>query len=340
MKKITSILLISIFVFANTAFAQIPNSGFESWTTVGSYSNPTSWSTMNNTTATFSIFTANIGTPGSPGSSYLKLTSKTINGSLVNGIAVSGVLDSLNLKAKSGFAFNLKPQSFTGKWQHMIYGSSQGSVKAILTKWNIGLNKRDTIATAAQTLSGMAMSWSNFTIYFTYLSGAIPDSCIIELKASGSNPTNNDYLWVDNLALSGSVTCSFLYSDWTACSNNIQTRTYTSSPLGCSGNPPADSTSRSCFITGIQKQESFLSGFVVYPNPTNETLSMNFNLKTPQQITIELIDMTGNVIKEIKTGEITGKCRYELNISNISKGNYFLKVISNNLFEVKKIIID
>jgi len=67
---------------------------------------------------------------------------------------------------------------------------------------------------------------------------------------------------------------------------------------------------------------------------------MNFNLKTPQQITIELIDMTGKVIKEINTGEITGKCRHELNISNISKGNYFLKVISNNSFEVKKIIID
>ena len=34
------------------------------------------------------------------------------------------------------------------------------------------------------------------------------------------------------------------------------------------------------------------------------------------------------------------KTNHELNISNISKGNYFLKVISNNSFEVKKIIID
>jgi hypothetical protein len=32
-----------------------------------------------------------------------------------------------------------------------------------------------------------------------------PDSCMIVLKASGNTPTNNDYLWVDNLAFSGSV---------------------------------------------------------------------------------------------------------------------------------------
>jgi len=39
-------------------------------------------------------------------------------------------------------------------------------------------------------------------------------------------------------------TCTFVYSSWSACSNNIQTRTYTSSPSG--GIPPADSIQRSC----------------------------------------------------------------------------------------------
>ena len=43
-------------------------------------------------------------------------------------------------------------------------------------------------------------------------------------------------------------TCSFVYSAWTSCSNNIQTRTYTSSPSGCKGTPPADSLQRSCVI--------------------------------------------------------------------------------------------
>ncbi len=42
--------------------------------------------------------------------------------------------------------------------------------------------------------------------------------------------------------------CAFVYSGWTSCSNNIQTRTYTSSPSGCTGTPPVDSLQRSCVI--------------------------------------------------------------------------------------------
>jgi hypothetical protein len=44
----------------------------------------------------------------------------------------------------------------------------------------------------------------------------------------------------------GSGNCSFTYSAWTTCSNGTQTRTYTSSPAGCAGTPPADSLTRSC----------------------------------------------------------------------------------------------
>ena len=42
--------------------------------------------------------------------------------------------------------------------------------------------------------------------------------------------------------------CTFNYSAWSLCSNNVQTRTYTSSPSGCIGTPPADSIIRECFM--------------------------------------------------------------------------------------------
>jgi hypothetical protein len=87
----------------------------------------------------------------------------------------------------------------------MIYGSSQGSISAILTRWDVASNARVTVATATKTLSGMAMSWANFTIPFVYTETNAPDTCIIVLKASGTMPTNQDYLWVDNLAFSGNV---------------------------------------------------------------------------------------------------------------------------------------
>jgi len=205
MKRTLFILVIFIATIIKS-IAQIPNNGFENWTTVGSYQNPDGWGTMNNTTAASGIFTATKGTPGDPGTAYLVLTSKKIGSVVINGIAISGALDSTTQLPKSGFAFDQRPQSFTGNWQHMIYGTSQGSVSAILTRWNTANAKRDTIAKAYQTLSGMAMGWANFTINFTYQNGNFPDTCIIVLKASGASPTANDYLWVDNLAFSGSVT--------------------------------------------------------------------------------------------------------------------------------------
>jgi hypothetical protein len=198
-------LLLAFLGAMNFSFAQIPNAGFESWTNMGTYDNPDSWGTMNNTTALSGIYTATKGSPGSPGSFYLKLTSKTIGPNVANGIAVSGVLDTIAHLPKSGFPFSLRPQSFTGKWQHMIFGTSAGAVTAILTKWNSTLIQRDTVATANYFLSDMAMSWTNFSIDFNYMSGEFPDSCVIILRASGPVPTASDYLWVDNLAFSGSV---------------------------------------------------------------------------------------------------------------------------------------
>ena len=53
-----------------------------------------------------------------------------------------------------------------------------------------------------------------------------------------------DFLW--ELPKKPAPTCYFLYSVWTPCLKNIQTRTYTSSPSGCLGTPPADSIQRTC----------------------------------------------------------------------------------------------
>jgi len=206
MKKIFQAILFALF--ASSCFSQIPNSGFENWTNMGTYDNPNSWGTMNNTTASSAFFTVIKGTPGSPGTACIKLISKSDGNkrAIINGIAVSGILDTITQAPKSGFPFSLRPQSLTGKWQHMTYGASSGFISALLTKWNTSFNKRDTIALANIPLGGMVMSWAVFSVNFNYQSSENPDSCIIVLSASGTSPTESDYLWVDNLAFSGTVT--------------------------------------------------------------------------------------------------------------------------------------
>lgn len=291
------IVLASILaILSVSAFAQIPNNGFENWTTVGAYNTPDNWETMNSTTAASGTFTAEKGTPGSPGASYLKLTSKTISSTVVNGIAVCGKLNPVTMLPISGFASTLQPVSFTGKWQHMIFGSSQGAVMVTLTKWNTITNTRDVVANANQTLSGMAMSWASFTIPFNYVSTLVPDSCIIFLKASGSAPTQDDYLWVDNLAFSGSV-------------------------------------------TGLNQLEKNVSTISTYPNPSTEFINVELNVKKSTILLIQLMDLTGKIVKEINAGEIQGVFKTTILTNDLYKGIYFLKVSSKESRDVKKIVI-
>lgn len=202
MKSLKTILF--LLVTSNLS-AQIPNSGFENWTDMGTYSNPDSWGTLNNKWAASTIFTATQGTPASVDLYYLKLTSRTIGPTVKNGTAVSGILDSVNVVPISGFPYTGQPIALTGQWQHMIFGSSQGHITVVLTKWNTALDKRDTVAMAYKKLDWMAMNWEFFSIPFTYYSLTPPDSCIIFMQASGTYPEDNDYLWVDDLAFSGAI---------------------------------------------------------------------------------------------------------------------------------------
>ena len=292
MKK-TILSLLSVVV-TSTLFAQIPNAGFENWTAVNTYSVPDGWGTLNNT---YSVQTVTRANPGSPGSYYMKITSKTMGANVIGGIAVSGVLDSMTMQPKSGFAFNQRPANLTGKWQHMIYGTSQGSILVSLTRWDAGMGMRMPVATGSVTLSGMAMAWATFTVPLTYADGNNPDSCIIVLKSSGSAPTDLDYLWVDNLAFAGAV-------------------------------------------TGLKTQESVLSHVNVFPNPTAETINVNLNLTSEQNVNLELIDITGKLIVSKDLGTLQGECKHVLHTNGLTKGIYFVRVVTEKGTEIKKIIIE
>jgi len=287
---------IALLFTSSTLLAQIPNSGFENWSAVSTYSVPDGWGTLNNT---YSVQTVTRANPGSPGSYYMKITSKTMGGNVIGGIAVSGVLDSMTMLPKSGFAFNQRPASLTGKNQYMIYGSSPGSLSVTLTRWDSGTNSRVIVASGniTHSPSAMAMSWTNFTIPLTYADGNNPDSCIIVLKASGSNPTNLDYLWVDNLAFSG-------------------------------------------VVTGLTTQESVLSNVKVFPNPSADLINVTLNLKSEQKVSLELVDVTGKLIASKDLGLLQGESNQSLNSNGITKGTYFVKVVSDKGTETKKIIID
>ena len=204
--KIRILLFSFVSLMINSFYAQIPNSGFENWTNPNGYNVPDSWGNLNPVTYSASVFTCIKGAPGSPGSAYLRLVSKTVPGMGVQpGIAVSGVLNTTTFQPAAGFAFTDRPASMKGKWQFMANGADQGYIALYLTKWNTGANRRDTVGMIMNLLQGMVMSWQSFTLPISYNSLELPDTAVIIFSASGKIPVDGSYLYIDNLSFFGSA---------------------------------------------------------------------------------------------------------------------------------------
>jgi len=144
--NILKVVIIPSMLYSSTLFAQIPNSGFEDWIDQGNYNNPDLWSSLNDMTEPAGVYTCTKGSPGNPGASYLKLTSKNVTGmGLLPGIAVSGELNTIDMQALSGFPFTGRPESISGNWKYMAYEGDQGYISILLTLWNPSSQSRDTI---------------------------------------------------------------------------------------------------------------------------------------------------------------------------------------------------
>lgn len=306
MKKISSLAFSVLFITTNL-FSQIPNSGFENWTSVGSYQIPNGWATMNNTTASYSLFTATKGTPGSPGTSYLKLTAKMIGGTMHSGMAVSGKMDTLTSQALSGFPYSLRPYSFEGKWQHMVYGNVNGSISILLSKYNSLLETRDTVAFLNYTLSSMAMSWANFSLPLTYRDSLqFPDSCMIVLKACKGYPATNDYLWVDNLSFAGTV------------------------PLGT---PPN--------LTAISENTRGDLQMTLFPNPSKNKVTLSFSSNSNNMVNIQVQDISGKIVQEqTLTYPLIGTNKIILETNQLEKGIYMVTLKTNTSRNSMKLLVD
>ncbi len=159
MKKTIQLSLALSLAYPVSYAQTIPNNGFENWTSMGSYNNVDSWSTLNDMTSTASTYTCVKGTPGNVGTAYIKLTTKTVIGmGVMPGVAFSGEFDYTTMQPTSGFAISTRPQSLSGKWQYMASGSDQGFIGVALTKWNSSMMMRDTVAYTYHDLQGMVMS--------------------------------------------------------------------------------------------------------------------------------------------------------------------------------------
>ncbi|MES2559688.1 MAG: T9SS type A sorting domain-containing protein [Bacteroidota bacterium] len=189
---------------------QITNAGFESWDTIGGYSQPSSWFTLNALTQFGYDPTTTLTTDAHSGSYAVKLESLAGPSSDLSGVLCTGPILNAGLQpdfSKMKVPFSSKPQSLEVYFKSFPQPGDICVVAMFLTRWNVALQKTDTVAEAGFEFDDSVGVYTLATCPFVYSSPLQPDSMFIIASSSkdGFNPTVESMLILDDLRLTYST---------------------------------------------------------------------------------------------------------------------------------------
>ena len=239
MKK-TLILALSMIAMVANAQYQLPNPGFEQWDGDNT-SEPTHWNTFSSSDGTWASLASsnhhyrrNGGRPGSAGSHFLTIYTKSIVGVKANGNMTTGRIHAGSTSASSSENYNYTQrgnsnhcQPFTGTPDSMYVwvsyyaesGSSEAQISAILHGDNdfrapnhendASLYCGKAVAQFTRTTSSSSSyQWQLKKIPFVYSGSSTANYMLVSLttnRLAGSGATN-DSLSIDDI--------EFIYSAW------------------------------------------------------------------------------------------------------------------------------
>lgn len=90
------------------------------------------------------------------------------------------------------------------------------------------------------------------------------------------------------------------------------------------------------FPAGIMNYSTYHLG--VFPNPTNNSIDINFEDKRSENIYLKMMDIKGQIVYQEKEENFSGKYSKKVDLSNFSKGIYLLQIITDKETVQKKVI--
>jgi hypothetical protein len=144
--------------------------------------------------------------------------------------------------------------------------------------------------------------------------------------------TQTSYNWVIPTMTSGqsySVTIKYCWaSTWT-------TATATYSPCSLTIN----TTNNARLAAENPQEETEGTLFTIYPNPTNDKLTVEYNLTKDSEITFGIMDMTGKTLQNRTIDGKAGTHSFVMDVSKIIEGSYILRGIADDKSQAKKFVI-
>ncbi|MCY7409783.1 MAG: T9SS type A sorting domain-containing protein, partial [Chitinophagales bacterium] len=80
-----------------------------------------------------------------------------------------------------------------------------------------------------------------------------------------------------------------------------------------------------------------VAGIFLYPNPAHDAITIESNGNISQ---VRVLNLLAQEIKQINFGNEVAETQIRLSISNLSAGNYFVEVTSNEKKEVMKLVVE
>ncbi|HXD92316.1 MAG TPA: T9SS type A sorting domain-containing protein [Bacteroidia bacterium] len=95
-----------------------------------------------------------------------------------------------------------------------------------------------------------------------------------------------------------------------------------------------------CNTTGINKLAIADNQITVYPNPANDQSIINISLSRSQQISLELYDIQGSLVKTIVKEKVTERQnQYQVSLLDVTAGTYFYRLITEDGISEKKLVV-
>lgn len=91
--------------------------------------------------------------------------------------------------------------------------------------------------------------------------------------------------------------------------------------------------------TGVEEHNG-LSNIVVYPNPATSNLNVELNSENEGQLNFRIVDMMGRTISNESVENYGGSLHHTINVSNLAKGIYMLRIESEQGNSVKKFVVE
>jgi len=173
-----------------------------------------------------------------------------------------------------------------------------------VTGSNNGCIAKSTVSVVNIARPTLLLSANNLTVC---------DQSTFTLNVSGAN----SYTWSNG----GGNNATATYS-----TSGNTTYTVEGESNGCVSKDTIQVINISC--VGIVELKNSGTSFNVYPNPTNDKLTLRMNIIRTVDLNIELFDLGGKLVFEQQANFDKDKTECKLNISNLANGIYMLKVTS------------